>query len=106
MATFEFTDGRTLPIQFRLMLDSASAPLDGKTVELILRDRNGVLIDTGGDVTVVTPADGLVSYAPDRGDIAAARSPYKARFKATDALGQVVHFPEGKLPDIWEVGAV
>jgi hypothetical protein len=104
MAIYDLVEGWTGPLDFTLKADNVPVDLTGMTVELILSGRDSVAINTTGDVTVPTPAVGLVRYSPDAADITVAKSPLNAHWKVTDGGGNVVFFPNGA-PDIWKVFA-
>ncbi len=89
---------------FQLTDNDVPADLAGATVELVLKTRAGVSIDTVGDVEVVEEAAAQVGYNPDAGDMTVANSPLSARFKVTKG-GKVAFYPNGT-PDRWEVVGV
>jgi hypothetical protein len=102
MAVFELVEGWTGPLDFVLKADGVVVDLTGMTVDLLLTGKDGSAIDTTADVTVPTPASGLVRYSPDAADVLLSKTPLKARWKVTDGAGKVVFFPNG-MPDIWQV---
>lgn len=91
----DVTEGWTGDIDVQLLADGDAVDLSGATVELVLTGRDGVAVTTTGDVTVFDAAAGKVRYNPDAADLAAAKSPYRARYKVTDAGGKIVFFPSG-----------
>ena len=95
-------EGTTANLDFKLTADGADVNLTGATVTLVLKNKSGTAITTTGDVSVVTPAEGKVRFAPDAADLSADDSPLRARFKVTDASSQVAYYPSGKA-DIWTV---
>lgn len=99
----DVTAGWTGPIDFQLKADGVPAPFGvGATVELILRRADDVLITTAGNVSILSAPDGTVRYYPDANDLVDKYSPYRARYKVTDAGLKVVFFPSGA-PDVWTV---
>lgn len=102
MAERKLVEGWTGPID-ETIRTAAGTPLDltGMAVELLLQKADGLTVDTTGDITVVTPAAGLVRYSPDAGDLVAIDTPHVARWKITSA-GQVTFFPaeEG---EVWVI---
>lgn len=102
MPLIELTEGWTGDIDMQLQTSSGPVNLTGSSVVLLLRDIRSTLIPTSSDLTIFSATDGKVRYNPDSGDLAAARSPYKSKFKVTDGSGKVVYFPSGR-PDEWLV---
>lgn len=98
----DWVEGETAPRDFILQEDGAAFNLTGLTVELVLKDKNGSAVDMTGDVSVPTPAAGLVRVTPDSTDLTLARSGMFARFKVTDGAGGIGYFPRGE-PDVWRV---
>ena len=98
MSDVILTEGRTGAVPFQLLENGVAKDLTGATVELLLKKRDGTLVDTAGDVSVTNTASGLVSYSPDATDLTYADAPYTGRFKVTDGGGKVFFFPEGN-PD-------
>ena len=95
-------EGTTANLDFVLTADGAAVNLTGSTVTLVLSDKDGTAIPTTGDVSVVTAAEGKVRYAPDAADLASSTSPYRARFKVTDASSQIAYYPSGRA-DPWTI---
>ena len=104
MITYNYVAGTTGPQDFKLLVDGVAADLTGKTVALILTGRDGVVVDTVGDVSVTGVLTGEVRYSPDSTDVPAANTPYTARWAVTDGAGKVVFFPSGAA-DRWNVFA-
>jgi uncharacterized phiE125 gp8 family phage protein len=102
MAELQLVEGWTGPIDETLKSNGVAVDLTGMTVELILQKATGAPVDTTGDVTVVTPASGLVRYSPDAADLVAAETPHVARWKVTDGGGKVVFFPH-EAGEVWLV---
>lgn len=100
--TIDLVEGWTGNIDFTLLADGTAANLTGCSLELILRDRAGSQIDTSSDASIQVAASGTVRYTPDSTDLAAAGSPYSARWKVTDGSAKVTYFPSGE-PDRWVV---
>lgn len=74
----------------------------GLTVDLILRDRVGALVNVTGEVNWLVAANGTVRYQPAVTDLKADNSPYSARFKVTDSNSDDAYYPNGE-PDKWIV---
>lgn len=104
MTTIELVEGWTGNVDFTLLADGTAVNLTGSTVTLTLRDRTGTVIDTTSDVSVPTPASGVVRYSPDAIDLTASGSPYSARWKVVDGSSKVTYFPSSVDPDRWLVG--
>jgi hypothetical protein len=102
MATTDLTTGWTAPIDHQLLANDIPLDVTGMTVELVLTDRNGVAIDTSGDITVEDAATGKVRYNPDPADIDHTREPYTCHWKVTDGGGKVAYFPNGG-PDVYRI---
>jgi hypothetical protein len=98
----DWVEGETAPRDFILKEDGVVFDLTGLTVTLEVYDKAGVLVDTTGDLTVVTPSAGRVRYTPDATDLVSAKSELKVRFKVSDALGGYGYFPRGER-DVWRV---
>lgn len=105
----DWTEGQTAPEEFVIKAGtsvSSLTPVDlsGLTVGLLLKDRTGATVTTTGDVTVITPASGLVKFSPDSTDLLASLSPYTARFQVTYGDASVRYFPQGPAMQ-WKVFA-
>lgn len=102
----DLVEGETKPIDVTLYDGEGASrgAIDGTglTVTLQLRDRQGGVVITTGLVSWLGQSVGTVRYEPAIGDFTAARSPYEARFKVTDANGDDAYYPNGE-PDIWKV---
>lgn len=101
----EWVQGQTSPKTFVIKLNGTAVNLTGATVSLELYDPTGTQVTTTGDVTVTTPASGLVQYAPDASDLVALEGRYTARFKIVDVSGYIAYAPDGKA-DVWTVRSV
>ncbi len=73
----------------------------GATLELILTDRVGALVDTTGKANWLVAADGTVRVLPAVDDLTVDRSPYRATFVVT-VSGKTYAFPKDA-PVVWEV---
>jgi BppU N-terminal domain len=104
MAT-DWVQGQTSPKQYQVKLNGVAVNLTGATVTLELYDPAGTAVTTTGDVTVPTPATGIVQYAPDAADLVALEGRYTARFKIVDSNGYIAYAPDGKA-DVWTVRTV
>jgi hypothetical protein len=100
-------ENQTAPVQQQLFRadppGSVPGPfnLAGAVVELEMRDIDGVLAPTTGDITVDDPALGKVSYTPDVGDFTSLAGLYYARWKVT--MGVSVDYWPNAEPDPWTV---
>jgi hypothetical protein len=70
---------------------------------LILRDRDGRDASVSGVTEWVTEATAVVDIALGSLALSAARSPYSARLKLTDAAGRVHYYPNTEKGDEWKV---
>jgi hypothetical protein len=97
MTLVEIVEGWTDEIgPFTLKADDVAVDLTGLTVELIIRSKNGALVETTSDARVDDdPTTGQVYWTPDAADLSYADSPYAIRWKVTDGDGNVVFFPSG-----------
>ena len=102
MAELKLVEGHTGVIDEILKANGAAVNLTGMTVELVLQTADGAFVDTATDVTVETPAEGVVRYTPDAADLLATDTPHVARWKVTDGNGHVVFFPS-EAGEVWEV---
>jgi uncharacterized phiE125 gp8 family phage protein len=102
MPELKLVEGHTGVIDETLKSNGVAVNLTGMTVELVLQMAVGSLVDTAGNVTVPTPAAGLVRYSPGAADLIALDTPHVARWKVTDGNGKVVFFPSDA-GEIWEV---
>ncbi len=102
--TVELVEGWTGNVDMRLKADGVAQNLTGSVVTLILRDRNGVEVDTTGDVSVPDAVNGIVRYGPDSVDLTNVGSPYSARWRVVDGSSKVTFFPSSVDPDAWKVG--
>jgi hypothetical protein len=101
MASEDWVEGETAPRDFQLLAGGEPQPLSGLTVTLILTKRDGTLVDTASDVSVVDADAGTVRYTPDPTDIAVASSPLAARWKVQSGSA-IKFFPKAR-PDQWNV---
>lgn len=76
----------------------------GGTVDLLLADINGNVIDFSGDVSILDAATWKVRVSPDASDFATEGN-YRGRFRVTDDLGKTAFFPDG-VWDTWCVRSV
>jgi uncharacterized phiE125 gp8 family phage protein len=102
MAELKLVEGWTGPIQETLTKNAVAQDLTGMTVALLLHRADGSLVSTTGNVTVPTPAAGLVQYSPDPTDLLASETPHVARWKVTDGAGKVSFFPSEE-GEVWFV---
>lgn len=69
------------------LLNAAGTAFDltsASAVTLVIKDRDGTVVDVTGDVTIPAPAtQGIVRYSPDSTDLPAAMSPYYLHVKVT-----------------------
>lgn len=100
----DVVEGWTGPIDMILKIDGSPALFSGSSddVQLILRSADRQIISTTGEVYVLSATDGTVRFFPSIKDLVAARGPYLARYKHTDAEGRIVFFPNGAA-DVWTV---
>ena len=102
MTVIELVEGWTGPLDFQLMANGSVPNLTGCTVELILRKRDGTVVDTSGDVAVQgDPTEAIVRYTPEDATVLT-NGPMHARFKVIDAASKVTFFPSGPR-DKWEL---
>ena len=102
MAELKLVEGWTGPIDDVLRSNGLAADLTGLVVELVLQTANGSLVPTAGDVTVVTPTEGVVRYLPGPTDLLATETPHVARWKVTDGAEKVTYFPNDA-GEVWTV---
>lgn len=95
-------EGWTFPLDFQLLKNGVvftAEELTGATYALILKDKDGVAVDTAGKVT--SPSTSVVRFTPLATDLVAAKSPYSAHWKLTLSAG-IVYVPKCP-PDRWIV---
>lgn len=94
---FDITEGWTGTLgPFTLRIDGDPLDLTGFTVELVLHDCRGALVNVLGNVTVdADPTTGQVFYTPDAADLNATDSPYTMRWRVTDGANAIIFFPNG-----------
>ncbi len=81
---------------FTLEADGAPVDLTGMTIALVLRAKDGTLVETAGDTRIDDdPATGRVYWTPDATDLSWQQSPYSLHWQVTDSDGKVVFFPSG-----------
>jgi hypothetical protein len=93
-----FVVGETKIGPFILTVAGAKLDLTGKTVELVLRDNTGAIVDTAAKVLV--DADqaantGHLYWTPADGDVDDTRSPYLLHVKVTIGDDPPLFFPSG-----------
>ena len=97
-------EGTTKPLLFTLTAqgttDSSPQPfnLTGfSSIQIVLKTNNGITVkDTSAGITVTNTTAGELSYAPSSssGDLFLAnRTPYRIRFRVTDALNLKDYWP-------------
>jgi len=90
----DVVEGWTGALPFTLKADEVPVDLTGMTVYIVLRDNRGATVkDSTAGITVTGSTAGQLEYAPSSSDFAAARTPYRVRFRVKDALTKVVYFP-------------
>src|SRR5690349_20992095 len=105
MAAYDIVVGWTAPVDITL-LSKGQAPtgtMAGMTAELVLQDRDGVAINTTGDMSIPDTDVWIVRYTPDPTDLV--EGEYRMRVKVTDGTGHVSYFPNGHW-DLLKVHAV
>lgn len=98
MATYEITEGWTGPLDIDLLSqgDTPSGTMSGMSVTLVLKDVQGVAVDTSGDLAIQDSSEWIVRWSPDAADLTPGT--YRLRVKVTDGSSKVSYFPSG-LPD-------
>lgn len=106
-ALTEVVEGWTQALPFRLDADGVPVDLTGMTVAIVLKNAQGTTINAStSGITVTSATGGVVEYLPSTsGDFYAAGTPYRVRFKVTDALSKTVYFPNVD-PDLLKVNEV
>lgn len=94
----ELVEGWSGALPFTLNADGTPVDLTGMTVHIVLRSSTGTtpIKDTTAGISISTSETGRVSYDPatSSGDLfLASKTPYYVRFRVTDALQNVVYFP-------------
>jgi len=97
----DLVQGWTDPINHVLLIDGVPLDLTGKTVALLVYDKNDVAVAYTGTVSVPDATAGKVRFSPAAADLLAANAPYKIRWRVTSA-GKVAFFPN-KQPWQWNV---
>lgn len=96
----DLVEGQTAAVDAQLLNDGAAPDLTGCTLALELKGTDGAAVTT--TVAFRDPAVATVRYSPGALDLSAAKSPYRARWKVTDALGKIAWWPNGE-PEKWIV---
>ena len=90
-------EGWTGALPFTLLADGSPVDLTGLTVHIVLKSADGVTVkDTTAGITVTASTAGQLEYAPSSssGDLfLVSQTPYRVRFRVTDALSKKVYFP-------------
>ncbi len=90
----EIVEGWTGALPFTLNADGVAVDLTGLTVQIVLKDCNNTVVqDSTANLTVSSSGTGYVSFSPSSSQFLAAKTPYKIRFRVTDALTKQVYFP-------------
>lgn len=104
MSRFYVVEGQTEPIDVQLLADSRPLDLTGTTTTLVLRDRDGALVDTStGVISVLDAMTGKVRYSPASTLFDATLSPYVGRWQVIDTALKVGFWPNRE-SDHWIVG--
>lgn len=91
-----FVEGWTTPIDYQLKKNGVPFDATGMTVELILRDKNGVEVIEGGSTAWSDAPNSIARYSPSATDLTVARSPMRVHWKVVDGAGKVAFFPKGE----------
>lgn len=90
-------EGWTGALPFTLLADGTPIDLTGMTVHVVLKSADGTVIkDTTSGISVTGTTVGQLEYSPSSssGDLfLVASTPYRIRFRVTDALTKKVYFP-------------
>jgi len=78
--------------------------INGTTVTLIMRDKDGVAITIAGTVGWLSTDNATVYFDPDDEDLQAADSPIAVHWKIHDTSHKDVFIPKGE-GDVWIVSA-
>lgn len=103
-------EGWSGALPFTLKADGVGVDLTGLTIQIVLRANDGTIVkETSAGIALSTSAStaGELTYAPatSSGDLfVASKTPYRVRFKVTDALTKTVFFPNDE-SDLIEVNA-
>jgi hypothetical protein len=99
-------EGWSGALPFTLNADGEPFNLTGLTVSIVLKNADGVTVkDTTAGVTVTATTAGQLQYEPSTstGDLfLASQTPYRVRFRVTDAFSKVAYFPNDE-EDLIEV---
>lgn len=102
-------EGWSGALPFTLKADGTAVDLTGLTVQIVLKSADGTVVkNTSSGITVTASTAGQVEYLPSTssGDLfLASQTPYKIRFKVTDATPKTVYFPNDE-EDLIEVNRV
>jgi hypothetical protein len=94
---FSIVEGWSGALPFTLKADDEPFDLSGLTVSILLKNADGTMVkNTTEGVTVTAATVGELQYEPSTstGDLfLAAQTPYRVRFKVTDAFDKVAFFP-------------
>ena len=108
-ALVSIVEGWTSALPFTLLADGTPIDLTGLKVAVVLKTAGGVIVkDTTTGITVTASTAGQVEYAPSSssGDLfVAAQTPYRIRFRLTDATPRSVYVPNDE-EDLIEVNPV
>lgn len=90
-------EGWTGALPFTCEADGEPFDLTGLSVAIVLKNADGTIVkNTSDGVSVTASTAGQVQYEPSTstGDLfLSAQTPYRVRFKVTDAFGKVAYFP-------------
>jgi hypothetical protein len=104
MSRFYVVEGQTEPIDVQLLADARPVDLTGATTTLVLRDKDGLEVDTsGGLITVLDAPTGRVRYSPPALLFDSTLSPYVGRWRVVDVATKVGFWPNREA-DHWFVG--
>lgn len=106
MSRFYIVEGQTEPVDVQLLRDYDPVDLTGLpagSVTLVLRRKDGILVDTTDDVEVLEALVGKVRYNPPADAFDSTQSPYVGRWRVVDTDGKIGFWPNRQI-DQWIVG--
>ncbi len=91
----EYTEGWTAAIEYDLSHDHRTFDASGMTPSLVLKDKDGNVVQVQGIIDWANAAESRIRFNPAATDLVVSKAPYTLHWKVTDAAEKVAFYPQG-----------